>query len=74
MSLMVTFKNEVVRICPKNAKKIEASKNNGISWSSRYTGSYIFQDLTVSGNEILAQTDKGLYCSKNGGLSWIKRS
>ena len=51
MSLMVTFKNEVVRICPKNAKKIEASKNNGISWSSRYTGSYIFQDLTVSGNE-----------------------
>jgi|GEM_PF-2979751 hypothetical protein len=32
MSLMVTFKNEVVRICPKNAKKIEASKNNGISW------------------------------------------
>ena len=28
MSLMVTFKNEVVRICPKNAKKIEASKNN----------------------------------------------
>ena len=51
MSLMVTFKNEVVRICPKNAKKIEASKNNGISWVSRYTGSYIFQDLTVSGNE-----------------------
>jgi len=22
MSLMVTFKNEVVRICPKNAKKL----------------------------------------------------
>ena len=73
MSLMVTFKNEVVRICPKNAKKIEASKNNGISWVSRYTSSYIFQDLTV-GNEILAQTDKGLYCSKNRGLSWVKRS
>ena len=70
---MVTFKNEVVRICPKNAKKIEASKNNGISWVSRYTSSYIFQDLTV-GNEILAQTDKGLYCSKNRGLSWVKRS
>lgn len=73
MSLMITFKNEVVRICPKNAKKIEASKNNGISWVSRYTSSYIFQDLTV-GNEILAQTDKGLYCSKNRGLSWVKRS
>ncbi|WP_276988925.1 hypothetical protein [Capnocytophaga gingivalis] len=30
MSLMVTFKNEVIRICPSNAKKIEVSKNNGI--------------------------------------------
>ncbi len=30
MSLMVTFKNKVVRICPKNAKKIEASKNIGV--------------------------------------------
>ncbi len=30
MSLMVTFKNEVIRICPNNAKKIEVSKNIGI--------------------------------------------
>jgi|GEM_PF-511432 len=56
-----------------NAKKIEVSKNNGISWVGRYTGSQTFQDLVVSGQEILAQTDKGLYCSKNGGISWIRR-
>ena len=73
MSLIVTFKNEVIRICPNNAKKIEVSKNNGISWVGRYTGSQTFQDLVVSGQEILAQTDKGLYCSKNGGISWIRR-
>jgi len=74
MSLMVTFKNEVVRICPSNAKKIEYSKNNGASWVTRYTGSQVFQDLVASGDEILAQTDKVLYYSKNGGASWVKRS
>ena len=61
MSLMVTFKNEVVRICHSNAKKIEYFKNNGTSWSTRYSGSYTFQDLVVFRDEILAQTDKGLY-------------
>ena len=74
MSLMVTFKNEVVRICPSNAKKIEYSKNNGSTWNTRYSGSYTFQDLVVSGDELLAQTDKGLYYSKNGGSTWNKRS
>lgn len=74
MSLMVTFKNEVVRICPKNAKKIEYSKNNGSTWNTRYSSSYTFQDLVVSGDELLAQTDKGLYYSKNGGSTWNKRS
>jgi len=55
-------------------KKIERSNNNGGTWYPRYTAtSFTFQDLLVSGNELLAQTDKGLYYSNNNGTSWYKR-
>lgn len=29
--------------------------------------------LITYGNEIIACTDKGLYCSTNKGSSWIRR-
>ena len=74
MSLMVTMGKELIRICPTNAKKIERSNNNGGTWYPRHTAtSFTFRDLLVSGNELLAQTDKGLYYSNNNGTSWYKR-
>lgn len=73
-SQIVTYGNELVRISPKN-NHIESSKNDGRTWSSRYTGSYCgtFADLLVCGNEILAATSKGVYVSNNGGRSWSAR-
>jgi hypothetical protein len=76
MSQLIIKEGEMIRINPKDSKKLEYSKNNGRSWSTRFSGSSIgaFYDLNDAGNEILAQTDKGLYFSKTNGRNWAKRS
>lgn len=76
MSQMLNRGEELIRISPKDPKRIEYSRNSGSSWSSRYSGSSTgkFIDLTDNGKEILATTEKGLYYSKNEGRSWSKRS
>lgn len=73
---MVNMGEELVRINPKDNKKIEASKNDGKTWTSRYPGGSpgLFSELTANGDEILATTDKGLFYSKNNGKTWNKRS
>ena len=73
---MIKRGKELIRINPTNKTKIEYSNNNGISWSTRYSGSSCgeFTDLQDNGIEILGSTTKGLYYSTNNGKSWSKRS
>jgi hypothetical protein len=76
MSTMINYEKELIRISPKDSKKIEVSTNDGRTWNSRYGGSSLqgnFQDLTDNGKEILATTEKGLFVSKNAGRTWNKR-
>ena len=77
MPQMVVKDSELIRISPKDAKRIEVSTNNGGSWMTRYTGSSTqgaFLDLTVNGYELLAITENGLFASRNNGGNWIRRS
>ena len=74
MPQIISNGGELVRInTAKNS--IERSINGGVSWSPRYTGiaAGTFRDLFVFGNEILACTSKGIYCSTNGGFTWTPR-
>lgn len=76
MPIMINRGDELIRISPKDSKKIEYSTNQGRSWILRYNGSSntgSFSDLMDSGKEILGTTDKGLFYSTNEGRSWISR-
>jgi hypothetical protein len=76
MPQMINYGGELIRISPKDSKKLEYSKNNGLSWNQRCGGSSNygkFIDLMDNGKEILATTEKGLYYSTNKGLSWNVR-
>ncbi len=76
MSQMINYGGELIRISPKDDKKLEYSTNNGLSWLVRCNGSNLcgkFFDLMDNGNELLATTEKGLCYSKNKGLSWSIR-
>ena len=76
MAQMIIKDGEMIRISPKDSKKLEYSTTNGRSWSTRFSGSSMgsIVDLTDNGKEILAQTEKGLYYSTTKGRSWAKRS
>ena len=76
MSQMISYGGEFIRISTKDSKKLEYSKNNGLSWNARCGGSGNygkFIDLMENGKEILATTEKGLFYSTNKGLSWNVR-
>ena len=76
MPQMISYGGELIRISPKDSKKLEFSKNNGLSWNARCGGSGNygkFIDLMDNGKEILATTEKGLFYSTNKGLSWNVR-
>lgn len=76
MPLMIVLKNELLRISPKDARKLEFSVNNGQTWLPRYfAGSNIgeFKDLVDNGKELLATTSVGLCFSVNGGKVWLRR-
>lgn len=72
---MIIKDGEMIRISPKDSKKLEYSTTNGRNWSTRFSGSSFgeFQDLNENGKEILAVTSKGLYYSTTKGRSWSKR-
>lgn len=74
MGQIVNFGREMIRINSEK-NRIEYSTNGGNSWHSRYSGSNAgeFEEITVQGNELLAQTSKGLYYSKNDGITWHRR-
>lgn len=77
MPQMINRGQELIRICPKDAKKIEYSTNGGRAWMIRCQGTSTrdkFTDLVDNGKEILGQTDNGkLFYSTNEGRSWIRR-
>lgn len=55
---MINYGGELIRISPKDNKRIEYSKNNGLSWNLRCMNSSVggFIDLVDNGPEILATT------------------
>ncbi|MEL3908353.1 MAG: hypothetical protein P1P64_04995 [Treponemataceae bacterium] len=75
MSRILNRGEELIRISPKDPKKIEYSIDGGSSWSFCYSGNSAgkFMDLIDNGKEILATTEKGLYYSINEGRSWSRR-
>ena len=76
MPIMINRGKEMLRISPKDSKKIEYSTNQGRTWIVRYSGSSntgAFSDLMDASKEILGTTDKGLYYSTNDGRTWICR-
>jgi len=77
MATMINVGEELLRISPKDSRKIEYSKTDGKSWNNRFNGSSSqgeFQDLLDNGKELLATTSKGLFYSKTEGRSWNKRN
>ncbi len=73
---MINYGGELIRISPKDNNKLEYSKSNGLTWLVRCCGNSSygkFIDLMDNGSELLATTQKGLFCSKNKGLSWNVR-
>lgn len=76
MPTMINRGKELIRICPKDNKRIEFSTNQGRVWATRYSGSINigeFSDLMDNGKEILGTTSKGLYFSTNDGRTWVLR-
>lgn len=76
MNEMILFGGKMIRINPKDAKRLEYSNNQGKSWQTLFSGGSPgeFKGLMDGGSELLAQTSKGLFYSKNDGKSWQKRS
>ncbi len=73
MPTMISLGSEMLRINPKDSKKLEYSTNKGLSWHPRFSGSSsvgTFSDLMDGGKEILGTTNIGLFYSTNKGLSW----
>lgn len=76
MSQVITHNGVLVRINPQRSNRIEVSKDGGRIWMKRYEGMMFgdFIDLNDAGAEIIATTTRGVYASKDEGLSWRKRS
>ena len=74
MPQIVTCGSEFLRI---NAQKnsIEYSSNGGATWVTRYNNSAVgeFQTLATDGAVLLAGTSKGLFASRNQGMTWERR-
>ena len=76
MPTMISLGSEMLRINPKDNKKLEYSTNKGLTWHPRFGGNSgvgVFSDLMDAGKEILGTTDKGLFYSTNKGLAWHVR-
>jgi hypothetical protein len=77
MSSLISHNDILIRINPKQAGKLEYSRNDGRSWGHRYGPSSTtgdFEDLKSNGKEILAVTSKGLFYSTSEGRAWARRS
>ena len=75
MPQLIQHGREMIRISPRDARKLEFSVNGGRIWQTRCISTIYgkFLDLNDCGSEILAQTEKGLYASRNDGRTWLRR-
>ena len=76
MAEILNLGEEQIRISQKVYGQIEYSISRGKTWKMRFKGSYQigeFKDLIDLGPVVLAITSKGLFCSSDNGVSWIKR-
>ncbi len=76
MSQMIKYGGELIRIKPKDNRRLEYSNNNGSTFYERCSGSGVygnFIELMDNGPEILAITDVGLFYSTNSGGTWYLR-
>ena len=75
MSLLIFDWSEMIRYNPSTSS-IEASNSKGFSWSMRCRCSDMgtVRAMTLHKGEIILCSDKGIYISKNSGMSWSKRS
>ena len=77
MAQILNRGKELIRINPKDSRKLDCSINDGRTWTGRFYGNAStgrFIGLTDNGKEILATTDKGLFYSINEGRTWNKRN
>lgn len=77
MPTIISRGRELIRISPKDNKRLEYSTNGGVYWNTRFAGQSrlgTFYDLMDSGREILATTSEGLFYSTNNGQTWQLRS
>ena len=55
MPVMIQLGRELLRISPKDSKKLEYSTNDGRSWNTRFNGSFttgLFTDICDMGHEL----------------------
>lgn len=74
---MISRGRELIRISPKDNKRLEYSTNGGVFWTTRFAGQSrlgAFFDLMDAGHEMLATTSEGLFYSTNNGQTWVLRS
>ena len=77
MPQLIVKDGKMIRISPKNKRRLEVSTNNGGSWMTRCVGAANtgeFLDLVDNGTELIATTENGLFFSTNNGESWIRRN
>lgn len=77
MPTMINRGRELIRISPKDNKKLEYSTNGGVFWNTRFAGESrlgTFFDLMDAGKELLATTSNGLFYSATNGQTWQLRS
>lgn len=75
MALLIELEEIIVRINPKNQKRLDYSKNQGKLWLSRYTGTSCgeFYDLSFEGKLLVAKTSNGTFTSRDKGRVWSKK-
>lgn len=75
MARLLELDGIIIRINPKNTKRLDYSKNQGKLWLSQYTGTACgeFQDLSFDGKLLIAKTSNGTFTSRDKGKSWSKK-
>lgn len=61
MASMINIGKELIRISPKDDRRLEFSNTEGRTWMTRIIFHAHFEELMEGNGELLAQTDKGLY-------------
>ena len=47
MPQMINYGDELIRISPKDNRKLEYSRNDGVSWNHRFTSKMVSVDFST---------------------------